>query len=54
MINDIMTSWPEISWDDAQYHEVDYYVPNGEARPFLFHGTLKFSIKGFDQEGDSY
>ena len=39
--------WPEIWWDDAQYHGVDHYLK----WPFLcaFRGTLKFFMTGLNQ-----
>ena len=42
---------PEIWWDDAQYHEAVCYLKWPCLVNFcMFHGTLKFSMIGLDQE----
>ena len=42
--------WPEIWWNDAQYHRVDRYI-KWPCLPNLcaFHGTLKFTMTGLHQ-----
>ena len=42
--------WPEIWWNDAQYHRVDRYLKwPCLANFYTFHGTLKFMMIGLHQ-----
>ena len=42
--------WPEIWWDDEQYHEANLFLKWPCFPTFCtFHGTLKFSMIGLDQ-----
>ena len=49
----VLSFQPEISLDDAEYHEADRYLKWPCSANFCaFHGTFKFSMMGLGQEDE--